>query len=57
MTVPPGVPLVIGIPPQSSEYKIDFTAVLPPNFGSGIPVVLTIKGRPVQISFTKMRGL
>jgi hypothetical protein len=57
MTVPPGVPLVIGIPPQPKEYVIDFTANLPPNFGTGVPVVFTISGRPVQVSFTKMRDL
>jgi hypothetical protein len=57
MTVPPGVPLVIGIPSQAKEYTIDFAANLPPNFGTGIPVVLTISGRPVQVSFTKMRDL
>ena len=57
MTVPPGVPLVIGVPPQSKEYTIDFVAVLPENFGSGIPVGLTIQGRPVQVSLRKMRDL
>jgi hypothetical protein len=57
MTVPPGVPLVIGIPPQAKEYTIDFIADLPSNFGTGIPVVLGISGRPVQVSFTKMRDL
>lgn len=57
MTVPPGVPLKIGVPPQSREYTIDFVAVLPENFGSGIPVGLTIQGRPVQVSLRKMRDL
>jgi hypothetical protein len=55
MTVPPGTPLVIGIPAQAQEYSLDFPVNFPPNFGSGMPIPVTINGQTVSVSFVKMR--
>ncbi len=56
MTVPPNTPLVFGMPPQAKEYQLPISAMLPANFGSGVPVPVKVGPGSVQVSFTKMRN-
>lgn len=51
VTVPPGVPLVQGLPPQLTTYSFDLAATLPSNFASVQKIPIQTKFGPVEVAF------
>ena len=55
ITVPPGIPLVTGTPPQTTEYKFRIKASLPRTLGDETPITIDTPLGPVNIVFKKIR--
>lgn len=58
LTVPPGVTLVMGTPPQSKEYNFDFEVSLKKKaIESRETVLLNLPLGPVNVIFNQLRKL
>ncbi|MCH7500680.1 MAG: hypothetical protein IH886_11830 [Nitrospinae bacterium] len=58
LTVPPGVTLVQGAPPQSKEYKFDFKLSLDKKvIETKEPVLVQTPQGPVNVIFNRLRNL
>ncbi len=55
LTVPPGVPLVMGVPPQTIEYKFKIVTSLPRTLGNETPITIDTPSGPVNVIFKKIR--
>ncbi|TAH37664.1 MAG: hypothetical protein EYC62_01905 [Alphaproteobacteria bacterium] len=54
--VPPGIPLVTGIPAQDKNYVFKVVGSLPRNIGEETVIPLQTSFGPVNTVFTKLRG-
>ena len=57
VTIPAGVGLATGVPAQAGPQSFPIMGRLPANFANGNPVTIDVRGQPVQVAFTKVRGL
>lgn len=55
LTVPPGVHLVMGIPPQSQEATLTIEMSLPRDLGNETPVTVPTTDGQVTVLFRKIR--
>ena len=57
LKMPVGAGVVTGLPAGAAPQLIPITGRLPPNFANSNPVTIDVGGQPVQVAFTKVRGL
>lgn len=55
LTVPPNVPLVMGIPPQGKEYKVPIETSIPKDLGGEHPIKIETMFGPVGVVIKKLR--